>query len=183
MSSLIGELKLNAFISKIEFAKKNTVMKATEFVRYKAKMVLKAAAMASPQWSGNFTAHWHLYTNAFPATGTTTKFKVNPWEKLIDETPGPRQMGDMEAVNWVLQNEQEVIDSLKWNTKIKLVNSHPLSEAIEAGQMGKVGNIQLNGHYQGENDFHSGLRPVNKLPGDLGVIAYLKSKPQFSYLR
>lgn len=156
---MIGAKNLNAWIKKSDAAKKQVKTKATHFVQAKVKQVLKDALTVSPQWSGNMAVNWFIETNQTGSAGEIGKFKVTPWQKLQNPWTA-KKAGDQEAVHYNLQYlNTDTIASLKWNSRIRLVNYTEAAEKIEAGQVK--------------------LRPENYIPGGVGVLAYLKAKYKF----
>jgi len=152
-------ININAWRNKIESDKRKIKSKATDYVQKKAKEVLMEALRVSPQWSGNYAANWVIETNQTGSSTKTNKFKVTPWQALIG---AEKQAGDTAAINWnYTYINKEVIENLRWNTKIRLTNHADIHPEMEAGTVK--------------------LRPVNLIPNGPGVIAHLKA--EFPYLR
>lgn len=159
--SVVGFSNINALTAKCKRERERIEMKATEYVQRKAVTVLNAAVRISPTWSGNYAANWVLETSATGAASYNHKFKVEPWQSLQNPW-NVRKRGDPAILNWNRKYiNEDTIKSIKWNSRVKLANYAPVAEMIEAGTVK--------------------LRPVNAIPGDAGVMAYLQSK--FNFLR
>ena len=132
----------------IEAKKAYAEEKATNYVKKICANLLYDAAMASPQWSGDYASRWRIATTRTPMYGS--RLKVRPWQ-LIDE---PHQRGDEEAIDIAVSRGMGSIDKLRWNMNIRLINDVPVADKLEAGQVN--------------------LRPVNKLSPEMSVVSYLK---------
>jgi hypothetical protein len=156
---------LNAWVGKTQAEKAKVKAKAGEYVRSKVRQVLREALIVSPQWSGNYAANWVIETNKTGKGSYTSKFKVDPWTKLIDSNKPygtEKSAGHLEAIKWNLKYiNDEIIEQIKYNSIIRLNNYSPVAEDIEQG------NIQL--------------REPNRasLPGGTGVLAHLSAKFKF----
>jgi len=123
--------------------------KATNHIQKICANLLYDAAMASPQWSGDYASNWNIYVDTFPAY--SGGFKVHPWQALRGEE---KQRGDPEAVDATVLRGMQSIDKIRWNMQIRLANFALVSDSLEAGQIN--------------------LRPVNKLSPEMSVVSYLK---------
>lgn len=152
--------------------------KATKIVQARAKKIFDEAVKLSPQWSGDFAANWTIETNLTGSTGYVGSKKVHPWTDLqwwdtgADSTLKERKAlvnntayagklmakyaGASEAIALAQVLTYARISTIKWNTKIKLVNHSPTADIIESSTV------------------H--LRNVNLIPGSIGVITHLKTK-------
>lgn len=158
---MIGLKNINAWTKKSEAAKKRIQSKATEYVQNKVREVLKDALRVSPQFSGNMAVNWFIETNQTGNARAIGKFKMEPWQKLPQASR--HIAGHPDAINYNLQMlNAEAIRNLKWNSKIRLTNYTIAAEKIEAGEVK--------------------LRPGNLIPGGVGVLAYLKTKPGRKFL-
>lgn len=157
--AVVGFSNINALTAKCKRERERIEMKATTYVQVKAATVLNAAIRISPTWSGNYAANWVLETNATGSSKYTKKFKVEPWQSLQNPW-NVRSRDNPEVLNWNRKNiNDDTLKSLKWNSRVRLVNYAPVAEMIEAGTVK--------------------LRPVNAIPGGAGVMAYLQSKYKF----
>ena len=156
-------LDINAWTRKTEAAKKRITTKATVYVQKNVRTILREAATVSPQWSGNFVANWVVETKQTGfGVAYTNKFKVNPWWSIREHVKTKDiRPGHVTAIAWVMQDNEDVIQSIKWDTKIRLTNTHPLVEEIAAGMI------------------H--LRPQSYAYGEPAVYAHLAHK--FKYVR
>lgn len=147
---------------------------ATTVVRRRVSLVLNAAVKVSPQWSGDYAMNWTIETNQLGAGAYTSSFKVHPWQALQWWDTNPvtgktrastsysaktgqgiaRAAGDAEILAMSKAVNSGLIDTIKWNTQVRLVNHAPVADF-----MGAVN-----------------LRNVNLIAGKTGVIAYLRSK-------
>lgn len=149
---------INAWRVKTKKQKEAMKLKAGVYVQQKALAVLKDALKVSPQWSGNYAYNWTIEITGFSGGSYLKRYKnTNNGSWYLEN---PKQAGDPEAIKAALAWNMEVIENIKWNSKISLVNRAPVAEMIEAGTVN--------------------LRPVNLIPGGMGVVAYLKTKYSFA---
>lgn len=146
------KVNLVAWKNKTEAAKRKIRSSANAYVQAQVTKVLKDALRVSPQWSGTFAYNWTVEYTGYSAA-YSPRFKVEPYWKLRGSE---KQAGHPEAIKANLSDQLEVIERIKWNHKVRLVNHAPVAELIETGQVK--------------------LRPENKIPGNVGVISYLKQK-------
>ena len=132
----------------IEAKKAYAEEKATNYVKKICANLLYDAAMASPQWSGDYASNWRIVTDSIP--GYDPQLKVNPWQSVED----PFEMGDDLAVSIAVDRGRGAIDKVRWNMPIYLINATPVADLLDAGQVN--------------------LRPVNKLSPEMSVVSYLK---------
>lgn len=149
-------INVNAWKRKTEAAKRKVQSSATVYVRAQAKKVWLEAVRVSPQWSGNYAYNWVLEVRSTPR-GYDPRFKVTPWQAL----KSPKQAGNVDTIRAALQFVDEMLEPIKWNSQVRLVNYAPVAPLIESGQVT--------------------LRPENLIPGGYGVIKYLETK--YKYLR
>lgn len=151
---------LNAFLKKTEAQRARVKQKATDFVRGKAKLVLLEAYRVSPQWSGDFAYNWSIETSTSGSRGYTPFYKKDKTGRKDTDLFEPVQMGDPAAgTSAMRQWEHYSLGSIKWNSKIKLVNYAPEAEGIATGELV--------------------TRPENIIPGATCVLAYLQQKFPF----
>lgn len=122
--------------------------KATNHIQKICANLLYDAAMASPQWSGDYASNWRIVTDSIP--GYDPQLKVKNWQSVEE----PFQMGDDFAVSIAVDRGRGAIDKVRWNMPIYLVNVTPVADLLDAGQVN--------------------LRPVNKLSPEMSVVSYLK---------
>ena len=152
---------LNTFLAKTAKQRELVKQKATDFVRGKAKLVLMEAYKVSPQWSGDFVYNWAIETSSSGSRGYTPYYKKGKTGNRGEDVFEPVQMGDPAAATaGMRQWEQYSLGSIKWNSKIRLVNYAPEAEGIASGELVK--------------------RPENIIPGAVSVMAHLQAK--FKYL-
>lgn len=149
---------INAWRVKTKKQKEAIRLKAGVYVQRKAMSVLKDALMVSPQWSGNYAYNWNIEITGFSGGSYSPRYKNKNNGSWFLENP--KKAGDPEAINAALAWNEEIIENVKWNSRITLVNRAPVAEMIEAGTVN--------------------LRPENLIPGGMGVIAYLKTKYSFA---
>ena len=156
-------LDINAWTRKTEAAKKRITTKATVYVQKNVRTILREAATVSPQWSGNFVANWNiLITDSGFSASYKSALKVNPWWSIREHVKTKDiRPGHVTAIAWVMASNEEYIQKIKWNSKIRLTNAHPLVEEIAAGMI------------------H--LRPHSYAYGEPAVYAHLAHK--FKYVR
>ena len=147
-------LNVNAWKKKTESAKRKIQSSATSYVRMQAKKVLLEAIKISPQWSGNYAYNWVLEVRTEPRA-YDPRFKVTPWQALKT----PRKAGDPQTIAAAMQYVDEMLEPIKWNSNVKLVNYAPVAPLIESGQVK--------------------LRPENLIPGGYGVVKHLQVKYRY----
>ncbi len=147
----MGFLKLkNPWLAKTKAQRAQVKVTATKFVQNKAIVILKMALKVSPQYSGDYAFNWFLETNQITA-GYDRRFKGKPWNHVI-----MRKQGDPVAIKENLRVNMELIQQIKWNSKIRLVNMSPTADLLNAGLVK--------------------LRPENLIEAPQGVLAFLKMK-------
>lgn len=144
---------LNTWKRKTEAAKRRIRTSATKYVQNQVRKVYVDALRVTPQWSGSTVWNWTVATSAGEA-GYSARFKVSNWRSIT-----PKQAGHPTAINAALKNEEEMIQRIRWNSNVYLVNKDPTMALIEEGKVK--------------------LRPENLIPGGMGVKAYLKAKYRF----
>lgn len=145
----ILEARIAKIHAGIEAKKAYAEEKATNYVKKICANLLYDAAMASPQWSGDYASNWNIYVDDFPAY--SGGFKVHPWQALRGEE---KKRGDPEAIDFTVRKGMQSIDKLRWNMQIRLANFSLVSGALDAEEVN--------------------LRPVNKLSPEMSVVSYLK---------
>lgn len=148
-------LNVNAWKRKTESAKRKIKSSATSYVRMQVKKVFIEAVKVSPQWSGNYAFNWYIEVRTQQGAYSPA-FKVKPWQSLKD----PKKAGDNAAISAAMRYLDEMLEPVKWNSAVKLVNYAPVAALIESGEVN--------------------LRPQNIIPGGYGVIKHLEMK--FKYL-
>lgn len=148
---------INAWKNKTKTAKERIKSKAGVYVRAKATEVLKTILEISPQWSGNFVYNWNIVTSQYSGYSYDKRFKVEPYWLLRGKE---KRAGDKEAINAAMQWNREIIASAKWNTRIGIVNTHPMAEEIQSGQVPRA-------------------RPENLIPYGSSIENYVRMKYKF----
>ncbi len=153
----MGAIKnINAWMAKTEKGKAAIKSKATKYVQDQVRKVYKTAVTISPQWSGNFAYNWVIeFSGTSP--GYSTKFKQVPWNTITRDEA--RVAGDSEVVNAAMKDMEDIIQQIKWNNKIRIVNKSPIADDMEAGLIR--------------------LRPENMVLGTYAVLAHLKQKYRY----
>jgi hypothetical protein len=146
---------INAWRNKSQSAKSKIRSSASSYVRRKVLVVYKDVLNVSPQWSGNYAYNWTIETSHYGGGQYDPRFKKDPWFTLT-----PKQAGDPEAIAAAMSWAKDVIEDIKWNTKVSLVNRSPIADEIESGEIK--------------------LRPENLIPGGMGIVAYIKTKYSFA---
>lgn len=144
----ILEARIAKIQTGIEAKKAYVEQKATNHIQKICANLLADAAMASPQWSGDYASNWRIVTDSLP--GYDPQLKVKNWQSVED----PFQMGDDLAVSIAIDRGRGAIDKIRWNMPIYLINATPVADLLDAGQVN--------------------LRPVNKLSPEMSVVSYLK---------
>lgn len=139
---------IKALIEKKKAVAKDVASKHVQSICYR---LLVDAAIASPQWSGDYASNWNIVAGRKPRYDPY--LKVIPWQNLIGEE---RARGDELAVELAIDRSYEPISKIRWNMKIRLVNTAPIADELEA--------MEIN------------LRPVNRLTPDVSVVSFLKMK-------
>jgi hypothetical protein len=118
--------------------------------------VLTELALNTPQWSGDLAASWRVkaegsYSRSVRTAGYygQTPFKKNPYE-----FPAPYRKGSMPAVDYALARSAEVINSIRYNSRVSIYNDNPTVDEIS----------------------EQTLRPSNFIPGDIMAIEYVHRK-------
>jgi hypothetical protein len=132
---------LNAWLKKTQAAKARIKSKATDHVQSQVLKVFKVILKESPQYSGDFVSNWEIVTNINGASGYVEYRYKDKLEKAAldlgvnsDEYLSMiRQAGHPEAISYALRNGMETIETIKWNTKISIRNSAPISDDIATG--------------------------------------------------
>jgi len=138
---------LNSFLSKTKAQRALIKSRPTEFVKKKVTQVLKAVLKESPQYSGDFVSNWQVVTANSPHTGYTKnwyKTELDNEYRSINHRDSSqikeyydkvRYAGHPEAIQEPLASGLAVISTIKYNTKVTLVNSSPISGSIKTGNM------------------------------------------------
>lgn len=152
----IFTVDLNTWKKKTEAAKRRIRVSASKHVQKRVLLVYKEALRVSPQWSGNYAYNWQIEFSHNPNPGYDRRFKADNWKTVYP----PKKAGDPAAINAAYDFAKDLVEQIKWNHKVQLVNPAPVAPMIEAGTIK--------------------LRPENLIPGGKGVIAHLNMK--FNYL-
>jgi hypothetical protein len=108
----------------------------------------------TPQWSGDLAASWRVRAEGLTSRSggsSTTGFKRDPIER-----PPPFFKGDEPAIVYALSVNSEVIQSIRYNTRVTIFNDNPTAEIITQSDIV--------------------LRPGNFIPGDVMAVAHTIAK-------
>jgi hypothetical protein len=108
----------------------------------------------TPQWSGDLAASWRVRAEGNTSrTGgsSSTGFKRDPIER-----PAPFFRGDEPAIFYALSVNSEVINSIRYNTRVTIFNDNPTAEIITQSDIV--------------------LRPGNFIAGDVMALAHTITK-------
>jgi hypothetical protein len=144
MSSI--EVKnLNPWLAMTKAARKRIRSTATDYVKKKITLVFKTILKESPQYSGDFVSNWDIITNRTGSAGyakTTYKQQMDTAYAKLETSAdiknyygSARQAGHPDAMVAPLRSGLEVIDTIKWNTKITIRNTSPAAKYIKTGEM------------------------------------------------
>jgi hypothetical protein len=149
-----GIRNLQSFEKAIGRAKARLEGNVTSRYRDFVAKVLHDLALNTPQWSGDLAASWQVVVGkgASAEPNTVTALKHTPML--------PRQLakfkGHDNAVNYAMQRNEFALQSIRWNSNVKIVNTNPTADIIESGI--------------------TRLRPGNYIPGDIMATATVMAK-------
>ena len=126
--------------------------------------VLTELVENTPQWSGDLAASWRVQVEGVTSrTGgsSTTGFKSTPRVR-----PAPHFRGDEPALVYALMVNSDVIESIRYNSRVTIFNDNPTADAI-------------NNPWSEE----LWLRPNNFIPGDVMAVAHAISKYGGGHIR
>ena len=137
---------LNAWLLKTRAAKDKIKSKATDHVQSQVLKVFKTILKESPQYSGDFVSNWNVVTNAYSSPGyqelpykdflegeyertAENTYKIDYYKSLL------RSFGHPAAMRVAMLHASDVISSIKWNTKVYIVNTAPIADAVATGSL------------------------------------------------
>ena len=118
---------LQALIRKNQMERLRAKAKITEGVRRVVAGVFKDVVTTTPQYSGNLVSNWQIVFGAWGA-------QYKPIAGYGIKTSTPYMRGDNPAVSNTLDRELWKLDNLRWNSKVRIQNSAPYAEEVEAGE-------------------------------------------------
>jgi hypothetical protein len=176
MSSI--EVKnLNPWLAKTQAARNKIRSSATDYVKKKVTQVFKTILKESPQYSGDFVSNWDIITNRTGYIGyAKTSYKQSMdsvYENLKTKDTNAirsyydmvRQAGHPDAMVAPLRNGLEVIDTIKWNTKIIIRNTSPAAKYIKTGEM------------------EPRYRPVHRHLEGVAFVDYILQKYKYNWIK
>lgn len=147
---------LERYHEKVQLAKLRAQGKITAHYHKLVTNVLKDLSQHTPQWSGDLAASWQVVVGARSVgiSSNTTSLKVHPWQALVRH---PNHMGDPEALAYALDANSQAIESIRWNSKVSIVNTNPTQYKLSEPE----------------------LRDGNFVPGDIMWTAHAVLKYKF----
>ena len=168
---------LNSFLRKTKAQRALIKSTPTEFVKRKVTQILKTVLKESPQYSGDFVSNWQVVTANNPHTGYTKDWYKNLLDaeyrnmdikdskQIKSYYDKVRYAGHPEAIQEPLASGLAVISTIKYNTKVTLVNSSPISGSI------KTGNMDPN------------YRPVHRHLENRAFVDYIIQKYKYNWIK
>lgn len=158
---------LSAFTNKIERAKKSMTGQVTAKYKKAVGRVLEDLALNTPQWSGELAASWQVVVGSKgEATARYRGFNKEDTTFEAGYNGAQYNMGDRPAVTIALGNNKADIESIRWNSKVSIVNANPTSR------------FQAANFRRAEVGEHPGMRDVNRprIAGDFMGVQFVKQK-------
>ena len=119
---------INPFMAKTKRAQQMLKTAPQEYVRKRVFAVYKFVIDATPQYSGALVDSWSLRTN-LTSPGASAKVPSD-WEKIDPvDTPGEFEANKKQAI----AKARAQVATLKYNSKIQLVNTHYAAMALSLG--------------------------------------------------
>lgn len=154
-------------ISGIEALKKRirnvttkTSVSATALLKHRTGLILKELVLNTPQWSGSTAASWVVEIAAYPASKYHYRYAENQLksDKNNWRNQQPiRHIGNADAYNVSKDINLERIASIRYNSKVSIVNVSPIADELGTSP-----------------DFK--LRPGNFLSGDYLAVQHTINK-------
>lgn len=154
MFSITG---LDSFKKSLEAAKARQLGQINASYRKFVIDILSELVLNTPQWSGDLAASWRVKVE-----GSSTRVggsEYTPFKSKPRERPAPHFRGDEAALAYALAVNQEVIDSIRYNSRVTIYNDNKTAEIISTPWMQELW-----------------LRPNNFIEGDVMAIAHTISK-------
>lgn len=157
------------FMKRIRKDVANLEGRVTKIHRALVKSIFTDLVTFTPQWSGNAASNWYITFKGMPAKYNEIEGYVPPymWDSATQMTE-PYQLGMDPVVRDTVARESLLLNDIKWNTKVTIVNTTPYAEDLE----NNIGPM-------GENDYEPReIRDVNFHPnyGKVAMIAYVETK-------
>lgn len=144
MAAIISNLQ--SFKETLRYHNAVAERRATQMYRDLVSTILEDIAAHTPQWTGTLAASWQV------VVGKGAKPKPNYMvTDLIDghwsKVENPSWIGDREAVEFALEENAKAIATIRWNSHVAIVNTHP-------GLQGEIQGYDLReGNYVTRSDF------------------------------
>lgn len=121
---------VNAFVAKTKAQQAQVKQTATAFVRNKTQQILKDLVLIAPQWSGTSASSWGVVLHG-QSPGAYNARDLNANQFWVT----PRFRGDKEAFAEALRQNSLNLSSIRWNSRISLVNQDTVAEALQSGEI------------------------------------------------
>lgn len=151
---------IEALKKRIKNVTTKTSVSATALLKHRTGLTLKELVLNTPQWSGSTAASWIVEIASYPASKYHYKYAENQLksDKHNWRSQQPiRQIGNIDAYNVSREINTERIASIRYNSKVSIVNVSPISDELATNP-----------------DFK--LRPGNFLPGDYLAVQHTVNK-------
>lgn len=142
-----------------------TAVSATTLLKHRTRLILNELVLHTPQWSGSTAASWVVEIATYPAS----KYHYNFAAIRLKTDQGHwkaqnpvRKIGNLDALAVSKDANNERIASIRYNSKVSIVNVSPIADEIATNPSFK-------------------LRPGNFLPGDYLAIKHTVNK--FKHLK
>lgn len=122
MVALISNLQ--SFNKTIKYAHARVEHKATAYYKGFVTLMLTELASHTPQYTGSLAASWQVVVgkNGRPIPDHAVRDMIDEdWHHRVDA----KWIGDPIAVELALQENEEAINSIRWNSHVIIVNTHP----------------------------------------------------------
>lgn len=122
MVALISNLQ--SFNKTIKYAHAKVEHKATAYYKGFVTLMLTELASHTPQYTGTLAASWQVIVGkgAQPIPDHMVLDLINEdWRNSSDI----KWIGDEEAVAIALRENEEAINSIRWNSHVYIINTHP----------------------------------------------------------
>lgn len=180
---------VNAFMAKTQKQKDRVKRKASDFVKAKARQVLRSAVLSTPQWSGFTASSWRL------VAGKGELPKVSSVSGKYVYRENAKFKGDKGAWAIALEQNSDFFATVKYNSKITLTNIAKTAVPLHLGsglegpgytppgdrshdQQLEFMKFKLP-HLKDDIIPQGSLRPGNYIPGDVMAMAFLKARYRF----
>lgn len=151
---MIEVFGVNKYIRKTQKQKELLKQRPAEYVRRLTKRILTELVLLTPQWTGNTAASWKVVTSSVsPNTGHSRLYRED-WQNV-----NSKFMGDREALQIALAENAEALNSIRYNSKIKIINVAPFAD-----------ELATDPHIEKQ------LRTGNFIPGDVMAVKTVTAK-------